>query len=354
MWRLLLVAWLSLWALEARADAVPPPPDDCPAGAVGETDHGGPHCRPTTCEVAQDCEKQAGWRKRDAAMSCRDGLGLCVVEKVKARGGWGSFERDVAYGPCASDADCRTEGARCLVAKRCVFGDAATSAPSAAPKTPPNAGTSAPPVPTAGEPGRCGCELRPTSARGWIGWCLAVVVLGWRRRRRDGHGPSRWAALLLIAAASAASPAVARAQAPAEGEKPTIDQAAMVERFDEAQALYREGRFGEAAAILHELIEVRPEPVLYYNLARAHDGNGELAEALTSYRRYLELAPEVADRGAIERRIATLEAQLAERERLAEAPPPPPAPPPAPPPGDALVAIPWALVGVGAATIIAG
>ena len=127
----------------------------------------------------------------------------------------------------------------------------------------------------------------------------------------------------------------------------------MVERFEQAQKLYREGRFAEAVEILRELIALKPEPVLYYNLARAYDGDGKWEEAIDSYRRFLELSPEVDDRGAIEKRIETLQAQLDDRQRLAREAEQKEAPPPAPADDEPPV-VAWVLTAVGAATLIAG
>ncbi|MCA9618768.1 MAG: tetratricopeptide repeat protein [Myxococcales bacterium] len=91
--------------------------------------------------------------------------------------------------------------------------------------------------------------------------------------------------------------------------------------FQKSAVHYREGRFDEAVALLREAYDLVGEPVLLYNLARAYEGKGDRQEAIEAYRRYLALSDEakaeVKDRGAIEQRIQTLEAQLAEREALA-------------------------------------
>lgn len=50
-WVGVVLVFLS-FASDALADAVPPPPDDCPSGTVGVTSHGGPSCEkvaPTNC-----------------------------------------------------------------------------------------------------------------------------------------------------------------------------------------------------------------------------------------------------------------------------------------------------------------
>src|SRR5262249_31051343 len=64
-----------------------------------------------------------------------------------------------------------------------------------------------------------------------------------------------------------------------------------------------------------------------YNLARALEGMGDSEGAVLNYERYLGAATTVEDRGAIERRVATLKQQIAAKEKLAakeKAPPPPP------------------------------
>ena len=87
--------------------------------------------------------------------------------------------------------------------------------------------------------------------------------------------------------------------------------------FEEAETLYDEGRLDEAVERLVEARSLYPEPVLLYNLARAYEGLGQLEDALDAYTRFLEETPDASDRGAIERRIESIRAQLAERERLA-------------------------------------
>lgn len=88
-WRLVLVAASCVWLLPsaARADAVMPPPEDCPPGQVGTTSHGGPAC------------------VREAPKNCAPGYrgevgGSCVLAA------------------CASDQECEG-GQRCLQIDAC-------------------------------------------------------------------------------------------------------------------------------------------------------------------------------------------------------------------------------------------
>jgi len=135
-----------------------------------------------------------------------------------------------------------------------------------------------------------------------------------------------------------------------------------------ARDLYRDGterfRRGEVAPALEafqEAYRLDPHPVLAYNIARAHETLGQVEEAIASFRLYLELDPQASDRGAVEQRIATLEADLDARRALerrndelarAAARPRDAAPPPPPPREPS--AVPWVIAGVGVLGVGAG
>ncbi|HUS33194.1 MAG TPA: tetratricopeptide repeat protein [Kofleriaceae bacterium] len=84
--------------------------------------------------------------------------------------------------------------------------------------------------------------------------------------------------------------------------------------FEESNKAYKSGKFEDAADLLKKAYALFPEPILMYNLGRAQEGLGDPKGALDSYERYLAEAKQVDDRGAIERRIATLKAQIAKQE----------------------------------------
>jgi tetratricopeptide (TPR) repeat protein len=116
--------------------------------------------------------------------------------------------------------------------------------------------------------------------------------------------------------------------------------------FEDSNKAYKSGKFEDAADLLRKAYELYPEPILLYNLGRAQEGLGDRKGALESYERYLAEAKQVDDRGAIERRIATLREQLETEAKLREQPPPPP-----PPPVDDRTSVekygPWATIGAG-------
>jgi tetratricopeptide (TPR) repeat protein len=115
--------------------------------------------------------------------------------------------------------------------------------------------------------------------------------------------------------------------------------------FEESQAAYNAGELERAVALLREAHEIFPEPILLYNLGRALEGLGQMAEAADAYEEYLERAEDVDDRGAIERRVVAL------RRNAEPRPPPEPAEPPAQ--SSALMStVGFVIFGLGAATAL--
>jgi tetratricopeptide (TPR) repeat protein len=92
--------------------------------------------------------------------------------------------------------------------------------------------------------------------------------------------------------------------------------------FEKSDKAYKDGKFEQAVKLLEEAYKLYPEPLLLYNLGRAQEGLGDIPGAVDSYERYLADGKQIQDRGAIERRLETLKAQLASRDeeqkRLAE------------------------------------
>jgi len=119
--------------------------------------------------------------------------------------------------------------------------------------------------------------------------------------------------------------------------------------FKRSADAYRKGDFKEAIDLLTQAYALDPQPVMIYNLARAHEGLGNTDAAIDNYEKFLTQEPKTPDRGAIEQRLTTLRRQRDERnaQKTAPAPTSPPAssgtttqssasasaaPPPPPPP----------------------
>ena len=169
----------------------------------------------------------------------------------------------------------------------------------------------------------------------------------------------------------------------------------------ESERAYKDGKFEKAADLLRKAHDIYAEPILLYNLGRALESMGDQKGAVDAYEQYLHDAKKIDDRPAIERRVATLKAQIektqqdavdqaekdrlakeqadkdkaaaeqaekdrlakeqAEKDRLAKeqaTKPPPPLPPPPPPVEDDDSAFhrvgPWAALGAGGALVITG
>src|SRR4051812_49270055 len=86
----------------------------------------------------------------------------------------------------------------------------------------------------------------------------------------------------LVSLAAVATPSRAAAT-------PKDDRAA--ELFQKSHRAYRDGQFQEAVDLLLEARQLKTEPVLLYDLGRAYEALGKLAEAADAYGHYLEEAP---------------------------------------------------------------
>jgi tetratricopeptide (TPR) repeat protein len=86
--------------------------------------------------------------------------------------------------------------------------------------------------------------------------------------------------------------------------------------FRKSEVAYREQRFQEAVELLQKVYELKRDPVLLYNLARAYEGARFDAQALQAYQQYLAELPGAPDAPAIERRIAALRLRIADRHGL--------------------------------------
>jgi tetratricopeptide (TPR) repeat protein len=113
--------------------------------------------------------------------------------------------------------------------------------------------------------------------------------------------------------------------------EPDAKQVAL-KKFSEADKAYKRGEFENAAKLLRDAYDLYPEPILLYNLARALEGMGDTEGAILNYERFLDNAKTVEDRGAIERRLATLKEQLAAKEQASKPKPPDQPPVVVPPP----------------------
>ncbi|HEY1554507.1 MAG TPA: hypothetical protein VGF94_06700 [Kofleriaceae bacterium] len=131
----------------------------------------------------------------------------------------------------------------------------------------------------------------------------------------------------------------------------------------EAAQHYKRGEFEVSAALIRQAYALYPEPNLMYNLARSLEGMGDNKGAVEAYEQYLATAKNIEDRGALERRVATLEAELGAAKppesKLAPTPPPSPTPTSATPSAVVVVAppddvagpsvLPWVTIAVGVA-----
>ena len=182
LWIWLCLAWLVTFfpGGAARADAVPPPPNDCPPGAIGETGHNGPYCMPKACSTDAECTDRLGYDKRPR--TCAP-LAICVeTRKEPSASGWSHgtpITRRIAHEICSEDGACRAGS--CERGNYCAL---ATDAPPERPATAP-ATTSTPNAPAGGVSKGCGaCDAGGADLAAGAAIAAGVVVGFGRRRTR--------------------------------------------------------------------------------------------------------------------------------------------------------------------------
>lgn len=75
----------------------------------------------------------------------------------------------------------------------------------------------------------------------------------------------------------------------------------------EGQKKFEEGRFSEAAVDFLQAFQLDPHPIIMYNVARAHEEQGDLIKALGYYRTAVGLNPSEAVKAEVETKIKDLE-----------------------------------------------
>ena len=123
-----------------------------------------------------------------------------------------------------------------------------------------------------------------------------------------------------------------------------------IDLFEKSEVAYDSGRFADAVALLRQSYALKKEPVLLYNLGRAYEALGDRTSAADAYEAFLQAQPTAQDRAGLERRIATLRREVAEREALRKQALERERSRPVRSPS----AVPWIVAGVGAASLAGG
>jgi hypothetical protein len=91
--------------------------------------------------------------------------------------------------------------------------------------------------------------------------------------------------------------------------------------YEKGAAEYNLGHFPESVAEFEKAYELDPAPILLFNIAQAHRQNGNNERASFFYRRYLEQAPNAANRAEVEKRMKELEGVIQQQNDLKRRPP---------------------------------
>jgi tetratricopeptide (TPR) repeat protein len=76
---------------------------------------------------------------------------------------------------------------------------------------------------------------------------------------------------------------------------------------------YKAGRYAEAIGEFQIADQLRPSPVLSFDIAQCYEKMADLGNARTAYQQYLKRAPNAPDRAAVEATIASIDKRLQEK-----------------------------------------
>jgi tetratricopeptide (TPR) repeat protein len=98
------------------------------------------------------------------------------------------------------------------------------------------------------------------------------------------------------------------AAAPANGDA-AMEQAK--QHFETGRNAYNAGDYVSAIREFKAAEQLRPSPILDYNIGLANEKLGKRRVALKYYKRYLEIQPNASNKAEVEGKISTLEADIA-------------------------------------------
>jgi tetratricopeptide (TPR) repeat protein len=159
-------------------------------------------------------------------------------------------------------------------------------------------------------------------------------------RRRARTAAVSLAMALMFLAGSLPRARVAQAQGTSRGALTEAQKKNVKEHYEKANRFYLIGKYPEAITEFEAAYLIGADPVMIYNIAQSYRLNSQPEEAARFYRNYLRSAPEATNRAEVEKKIAEMDKQAADKRQSAAAPAPveTPAPPapvttPAPVPG---------------------
>jgi hypothetical protein len=138
-----------------------------------------------------------------------------------------------------------------------------------------------------------------------------------RDRCGSALGRAPWLSVFLVAL-----PALALLAAPgaASAANETAKKAARP-HYEKGASEYNLGHFLDSIGEFEKAYELDPAPILLFNIAQAHRQNGNNERAAFFYRRYLEQAPNAANRPEVEKRIKDLDEVIKQQADVKRRPP---------------------------------
>ncbi len=131
--------------------------------------------------------------------------------------------------------------------------------------------------------------------------------------------------------------------------------------YARGEKLFALGKFDKALDEYQQAFDAKPLPDFLYNIGQCYRNLGDLEQAIFSFKKYLQLAPDASDRDKVQKLIDDLEAKRERTEGTKLVPPPEqpppqqqaptPKPPPAPPPRVAIYKTWWFWTGVAVVSV---
>lgn len=134
--------------------------------------------------------------------------------------------------------------------------------------------------------------------------------------------------------------------------------------YARGEKLFALGKFDKALDEYQQAFDAKPLPDFLYNIGQCYRNLGDLEQAIFSFKKYLQLAPDASDHDKVQKLIDDLEAKRERTESTKlvpppEQPPPQQAPPqqppsPPPPPHTAIYKTWWFWTGVAVVSVAGG
>src|SRR6202012_3597747 len=120
--------------------------------------------------------------------------------------------------------------------------------------------------------------------------------------------------------------------APVRADREDAPTRAAKRHYERGEKLFALGKSDKALDEYQQAFDAKPLPDFLYNIGQCYRNLGDLDQAIFSFKKYLQLAPDASDRDKVEKLISGLEEKRDRGKAPEVLPPPQQAPPQQAPP----------------------